>query len=198
MEIRRTIAWALLIALLAAAATGLVLLFIGGQDDVLRVLLSVLVFAGALVLALPAQLHAISWLQMATGALCLAAAVLAWTAIWLPADSGAGDQLGRSIGMIGALLVVLGVALVVVAMVRGPHLRPARVAAWASHLTGIALLGMVWAAILTDGEALPPGRIVGGIAIIYVTSSLVAMLIALMRRYKVVPRDPPVEQDARP
>jgi hypothetical protein len=197
MEIRRTIAWALLIALLAAAATGLVLLFIGGQDDVLKVLLSVLVFAGALVLALPAQLHPLPWLQVATGALCLAAAVLAWTAIWLPEDSGAGDALGRSIGMIGALLVVLGVALVVLAMVRGPHLRAAHVAAWVSHLTGIAMLGMVWSAILTDGEALPPGRVVGGVAIIYVTSSLVAMLIALMRRYKVVPRDPPVQQDAR-
>jgi hypothetical protein len=57
---------------------------------------------------------------------------------------------------------------------------------------------MVWSAILTDGEVLPPARVVAGVAIIYVTSSLVAMLIALMRRYTVVPRDPPVERDARP
>jgi hypothetical protein len=179
MRIRNAIVWALLVALLAAAATGLVLLFIGGQEDVLKVLLSVLVFAAAMVLALPAHLHPLPWLQMATGGLAI-----------IP--------LGRTAGMITALLVVLGVALVVLAMVRGPRLRPARVAARVSHITGIALLAMVWAAILTDGEALPPARIVAGIAIIYVTSSLVAMLIALMRRYTLVPRDPPVEQDVRP
>jgi hypothetical protein len=198
VDIRRTTVWALLVALLAAAATGLVLLFIGGQDDVLKVLLSVLVFAGAMVLALPAQLHPVPWLQVATGALCLVTAALMWTVIWLPEDAGASDALGRTVGMIGVLLVVLGVALVVLAMVRGPRLRPARVAAWVSHVTGIALLGIVWAAILTDGEALPPGRIVGGIAIIYVTTSLVAMLIALMRRYKVVARDPDPEGPPQP
>ncbi len=198
MRIRRAIVWALLVALLAAAATGLVLLFLGGQDDVLKVLLSVLVFAGAMVLALPAQLHQVPWLQLSTGVLCLVAVALTWTAIWTPEDSGTIEAIGKTVGMITALLVVLGMALVVLAMVQGPGLRPARVAAWVSYPTGIALLGMVWAAILTDGEALPPGRIVGGIAIIYVTSSLVAMLIALMRRYKVVPRDPPVEQDVRP
>lgn len=197
MKIRRTLVWALLVALLAAAATGLVLLFVGGQDDVLKVLLSVLVFAGTLVLALPAHLHPIPWLQVATGVLSLVAAALTWALIWLPVDPGVGDVFGRVVGMIGTLLVVLGVALVVIAMVRGPHLRPARVAAWVSHLTGIAMLAMVWSAILTDGAVLPPARVVAGVAIIYVTSSLMAMLIALMRRYTVVPRDPPVERDAR-
>ena len=118
---------------------------------------------------------------MATGGLAIIDAALMWSIIWMNGDSEAGVPLGRTAGMITALLVVLGVALVVLAMVRGPRLRPARVAAWVSHITGIALLG-----------------IVAGIAIIYVTSSLVAMLIALMRRYTLVPRDPPVEQDVRP
>lgn len=190
MRIRNAIVWALLVALLAAAATGLVLLFIGGQEDVLKVLLSVLVFAAAMVLALPAHLHPLPWLQMATGGLAIIDAALMWSIIWMNGDSEAGVPLGRTAGMITALLVVLGVALVVLAMVRGPRLRPARVAARVSHITGIALLAMVWAAILTDGEALPPARIVAGIAIIYVTSSLVAMLIALMRRYTLVPREP--------
>lgn len=36
----------------------------------------------------------------------------------------------------------------------------------------------------------PRGRVVGGLAIIYVTSSLMAILIALMGRYKVVLREP--------
>lgn len=190
MRIRQAIIWALLTALLAAALTGLVLVFVGGQDDVLKVLLSVLVFAGSLVLALPAQLHPRPWLQVAVGTLCAADAVIAWVLIWFAGDSAAADALGRTAGMITALLVVLGVALLITAMVQGPRLRPARIAAWVSHGTGAALLVMVWMLILTDAEVPLPGRVVGGIAIIYVAASLTAILVTLMRRYRVVPRDP--------
>lgn len=190
MHLRQAIIWSLLTALLAAALVGLVLVFVGGQDDVLKVLLSVLIFAGVLVLALPAQLHPRPWLQVAVGALCAADAVIAWVLIWGAGDSAAADALGRTAGMITALLVVVGVALVLTAMVRGPHLRPSRIAAWVSHATGAALLVMVWLLILTDGEVPLPGRVVAGIAIIYVASSLTAMLVTLMRRYRVVPREP--------
>ncbi|MSO44810.1 MAG: hypothetical protein EXQ74_05850 [Thermoleophilia bacterium] len=187
--IRQIIVWALLVALLTAALTGLVLLFIGGHDDVLKVLLSVLIFAGALVLTLPAQIHQPVWVQVGTAALCGADAVLAWILIWLPVGSGTGVAIGRGAGMITALLIVVGVALLVRAMVLGPGLRAARAAAWVSHSTGITLLAMVWVAILSDGEVTAPGRVVAGLAIIYITSSLVAILIALMRRYTVVPRE---------
>lgn len=180
--------WALLASLMAAALTGLVLVFIGGQDDVVRVLLSVLVFAGALVLALPAFLHAATVVQAGVGLLAGACAVLWWVVIWMPGDAAPADAIAKTGGMLLALLVVLGVALLLLAMVRGPRLRPARIAMWVSHATGLALLGMIWALIVSDGDVPLPGRVVGGIAIIYVTSSLTAILVTLMRRYAVVRR----------
>ena len=186
---RARILWTLLGALLAAAVMGLVLLVVGGQEDVLRVLVTVLVFAGALVLAVPGYLHPSTRLQISTSALCALDAVVAWVLIWMPGSWDAADWVGRTAGLITALLVIGDVALILLLMVRGPRLRAARVAMWISHVTGAALLMIVWLAILTDGETTPPARIIGGLAIIYIATSLSAILISVIRRYKIVPRD---------
>ena len=186
---RARVLWTLLGALLAAAVMGLVLLVVGGQDDVLRVLLTVLVFAGALVLAVPGFLHPSVRLQAVTSTLCAICALVAWVLIWMPGSWEAADWVGRSAGLIVALLVIGDVALILLLMVRGPGLRPARIAMWISHVTGAALLVIVWLAILTDGETAPPARITGGLAIIYIATSLSAILISVIRRYKIVPRN---------
>jgi hypothetical protein len=46
---------------------------------------------------------------------------------------------------------------------------------------------LVWAMILTDGEALP-ARVLAGVAIIYAATALGALVLALMRSYAVVRR----------
>lgn len=189
MPLRTRILWALLVALGAAAILGLVVLFIGGQDQVLKLLLSVLVFAAVLALALPSQLHAPAIVRGLMATLCVADGIIVWVLVWGAEQSSVADALGRAAGMITVLLVVANVALMIWQMVRGPRLRPARIAMWVSHVTGLGLLAIAWEMILTDADPAPPARVTGGIAIIYVAASLGAILIALMRRYKVVPRD---------
>ena len=65
-------------------------------------------------------------------------------------------------------------------------MRPVAVTA---DVTGLMLLGMVWAMIATDGAAGVPDRAIGGTAIIYAASALGALVMAVMRSYAIVRRD---------
>lgn len=181
--------WALLVLLGAAALIGLGIVFAGAADEVVQLLLSVLVLAGALLLALPAELHPWPAVRGAVMALAVLDAVLAWLLIWMPEVEGTTDWIARSAAVITTLLVAVAVALTVLRVVRGPRMTLARVVAWVSHATGLVLVVMVWMKILSDGEAGPPDRIIAGLAIIYAASSLGAVLIGLLRRFTVVPRE---------
>jgi hypothetical protein len=56
-------------------------------------------------------------------------------------------------------------------------------------VAGVALLGMAWAMILTDGGADVPVRLMAGTAIIYAAAALGALVLAFIRSYSLVRRD---------
>ena len=111
-------------------------------------------------------------------------AIVVWVIIWMPSPP---DALGRATAMLALLLVVAAAAVVLSRVVAGPNLRLPRMVARVAYVGGVVFLAMGWAMILTDGEALP-GRVLAGVAIIYATSALAAVVIALMRSYTVVRR----------
>ena len=179
---------ALLIVLGIAALVGLGIVFAGPETTVMRVLGSVLVLGGALLLAMPALLAPWRPLRIAMGALIAINAVLVWIIIWAPEDGETPVGVGRASAMIATLLLVLAVAVVLERITRGARLRLPRRIAWVGDVAGAALLGMAWAMILTDGEADVPARVMAGTAIIYASAALAALLLALMKSYSVVRR----------
>lgn len=180
---------ALLIVLAIAALVGLGIVFAGPEDIVMRVLGSVMVLGGALLLSLPAALAPRRWLQIGMGALVGVDAVLTWVLIWTPEGANAPDAVGKASAMIVTLLIVLAVGVVLERITRGPRLRLPRRIAWVGAVAGAALLGMIWAMILTDGDADIPARFMAGVGIIYAAASLGALVLALMRSYSIVRRD---------
>ncbi len=178
----------LLVALGVAALVGLGIVFLGPGDAVTRVLLSVLVLGGAMLLAMPAVLAPAVWLRIGMGVLVGADAVLAWVMIWIPDTSDVPVAMGRASAMIITLLVVLAAGIVLQRVTRGGRMRAPRIVAVVSTCAGAVLLGLAWAMILTDGEAGIPGRLMAGVAIIYAATALGALVLALMRSYVVVRR----------
>lgn len=180
---------ALLIVLGIAAVVGLGIVFAGPEDVVMRVLGSVLVLGGALLLAMPAVLAPWRALGGAMGALIAVNAVLVWVIIWAPGGGDLPEWIGRASAMIVTLLVVLSVGIVLERMTRGRWLRVPRRIAWVGGVAGVALLGMAWAMILTDGGADVPVRLMAGTAIIYAAAALGALVLAFIRSYSLVRRD---------
>jgi hypothetical protein len=180
---------ALLIVLGIAAVVGLGIVFAGPEDVVMRVLGSVLVLGGALLLAMPAVLAPWRALGGAMGALIAVNAVLVWVIIWAPGGGDLPEWIGRASAMIVTLLVVLSVGIVLERMTRGRRLRAPRRIAWVGDVAGVALLGMAWAMILTDGGADVPVRLMAGTAIIYAAAALGALVLAFIRSYSLVRRD---------
>lgn len=178
---------ALLIVLAIAALIGLGIVFAGPEDVVMRVLGSVLVLGGALLLAMPAALIPQMPLRVAMAVLVGIEAVLTWVIIWTPDGANVPDWLGRATAMIVTFLVVAAVAIVLQRVTRGPNLRTPRIVAAISAVAGVVFMALVWAMILTDGEALP-GRVLAGVAIIYAATALGALVLSLMRSYAVVRR----------
>ncbi len=178
---------ALLIVLAIAALIGLGIVFAGPEDIVMRVLGSVMVLGGALLLAMPAVLIPRVPPRVAMAALVGVEAVLTWVIIWW-ADSGTLPVwMGRASAMLVTLLLVAAVAIVLWRVTRGERLRTPRIVAGVSVVAGVAFGAMVWAMILTDGEALP-GRVLAGVAIVYAATALGALVLSLMRSYAVVRR----------
>ncbi len=175
---------ALLVVLIIAALIGLGIVFAGGDDTVTRALISVLVLGAAFLLAVPAALSPRPALLWSMVTLTAIEAVLVWILIW---TSNPAEGLGRAVLMIAVLLVIAAVAIVLIRAVTGPNLRLPRIVSYVSDVTGLIFLGMAWPMILTDGDAIP-GRVLAGVAIIYATSTLAALVIALMRNYTVVRR----------
>lgn len=180
---------ALLIVLGVAALVGLGIVFAGPEHTVMRVLGSVLVLGGALLLSMPALLAPWRPLRVAMGALIAVNAVMVWIIIWTPEGGEAPVWVGRASAMIATLLLVLAVGVVLERITRGPRLRLPRRIAWVGDVAGAALLGMGWAMILTDGEADVPARVMAGTAIIYASAALAALVLALMKSYSVVRRN---------
>ena len=178
---------ALLIVLAIAALIGLGIVFAGPEDTVMRVLGSVMVLGGALLLAMPAALMPLVPLRVAMAVLVGAEAVLMWVIIWAPDASTLPDGIGRASAMLATFLVVAAVAIVLWRVTRGERLRTPRIVAGVSMVAGAAFGAMMWAMILTDGEALP-ARVLVGVAIIYAATGLGALVLALMRSYAVVRR----------
>lgn len=175
---------ALLVVLVVAALIGLGIVFVGADENVAKALLSVLVLGAACLFAVAAALAPrpeVLWSLMAAIAI---EAMLVWVVIWMPSPP---DALGRATAMLALLLVVAAAAVVLSRVVAGPNLRLPRMVARVAYVAGVVFLAMGWAMILTDGEALP-GRVLAGVAIIYATSALAAVVIALMRSYTVVRR----------
>lgn len=178
---------ALLIVLAIAALIGLGIVFAGPEDIVMRVLGSVMVLGGALLLAMPAALIPQVPLRVAMAALVGVEAVLTWVIIWSPDSSTLPDWMGRASAMIVTVLVVAAVAVVLWRVTRGERLRTPRIVAAVSVVAGVVFGAMVWAMILSDGEALP-GRVLAGVAIVYAATALGALVLSLMRSYAVVRR----------
>ncbi|MBU6363397.1 MAG: hypothetical protein KGQ95_04170 [Acidobacteria bacterium] len=178
---------ALLIVLAIAALIGLGIVFAGPEDTVMRVLGTVMVLGGALVVAMPAALIPQVALRVAMAAVVAIEAVLMWVIIWAPDSNSLPDWVGRASAMIVTFLVVAAVAIVLWKVTRGERLRTPRIVAAVSTLAGVVFGGMIWAMILTDGEAMP-ARVLAGVAIIYAATALGALVLALMRSYAVVRR----------
>ncbi len=179
----------LLAALAAAAVIGLWIVFTGGSSTVGQVLGSVLVLGGGVLLALPAVLA--RWVPVRIGIAVLAGvgAILIWVAIWMPDGEVVPEWIGRAAAMITVLLVITAVALVLHHLTASARLTAARYVTYTSDVTGLMMLGMAWAMILTGGDAGVPARAIAGVAIIYVTSALGALVMAVMRSYTIVRRD---------
>lgn len=175
---------ALLVVLVVAALIGLGIVFVGANDTITQALLSVLVLGAACLFAVAAALAPRPRLLWSLIAVIAIEAIVVWVIIWMPSPP---DALGRAAGMLALLLVVATAAVVLSRVVAGPDLRLPRIVARVAHVAGVVFLAMGWAMILTDGEALP-GRVLAGVAIIYATSALAAVVIALMRSYTVVRR----------
>ncbi len=190
---RRPVVGVLLRAVLAvlavAALIGLGIVFAGPEDTVMRVLGSVLVLGGALLLAMPAVFVPVMAARVAMLTLVVVEAILMWVIIWLPEADGAADWLGRAAAMIVTVLVVAAVAVVLWRVTRADHLRTPRIVAGVSVVAGIVFGAMAWAMILTDGDALP-ARVLAGVGIVYAATALGALVLALMRSYAVVRRTP--------
>lgn len=178
---------ALLMVLAIAALIGLGIVFAGPEDTVMRVLGTVMVLGGALLLAMPAALIPQVALRVAMAAVVAIEAVLMWVIIWAPDSNSLPDWVGRASAMIVTFLVVAAVAIVLWKVTRGERLRTPRIVAAVSVLAGVVFGAMVWAMILTDGDALP-ARVLAGVAIIYAATALGALVLALMRSYAVVRR----------
>ena len=178
---------ALLIVLAIAALIGLGIVFAGPEDTVMRVLGSVVVLGGGLLLAMPAALIPQVPLRVAMAVAVAAEAVLTWVIIWSPDASTLPDWMGRASAMLVTVLVVAAVAIVLWKVTRGERLRTPRIVAAVSALAGVVFGAMIWAMILTDGEALP-ARVLAGVAIIYAATALGALVLSLMRSYAVVRR----------
>lgn len=179
---------ALLVVLAIAAVIGLGIVFAGPEDTVTRVLLSVLVLGGALLLAIPAALAPWAAVRWGMGVLVAIDAVLTWVIIWAVEESGFPTWVGKASAMIVTLLVVLAVALTLLRVTSGARLRMPRIVAMVSGIAGILLLAFAWAMIITDGDAGIPARVIAGVAIIYAATALGALVLALMRSYAVVRR----------
>lgn len=179
---------ALLIVLGIAALVGLGIVFAGPETTVMRVLGSVLVLGGALLLAMPALMAPWRPLGIAMGVLIAVNAVLVWMIIWTPEDGQVPVWVGRAPVMIVTLLVVLAVGIVLERVTQGPRLHLPRRIAWAGDVAGVALLGMAWAMIVTGGEADVPVRLMAGVGIIYAALMLGALVLSLMKSYSVVRR----------
>ena len=184
----RALLRALLVVLAVAAAIGLGIVFLGPGDAVTRVLLSVLVLGGAMLLAMPAVLAPAMWLRIGMAVLVGVDALLAWVMIWLPDPEEIPAGIGRASAMIITLLVVLAVGVVLQRVTAGARMRAPRIVAIVSTFAGVVLLGLAWAMILTDGGAGIPGRVIAGVAIIYAATALGALVLALMRSYALVRR----------
>ena len=178
---------ALLIVLAIAALIGLGIVFAGPEDTVMRVLGSVMVLGGALLLAMPAALIPQVPLRVGMAVLVGIEAVLTWIIIWAPDSSTLPDWMGRASAMLVTFLVVAAVAIVLWRVTRGERLRTPRIVAGVSVVAGVVFGAMIWAMILTDGEALP-ARVLVGVAIVYAATALGALVLSLMRSYAVVRR----------
>ena len=110
-----------------------------------------------------------------------------WVIIWAPDSSSLPDWVGRASAMIVTFLVVAAVAIVLWKVTRGERLRTPRIVAGVSVVAGVVFGALIWAMILTDGEALPT-RVLAGVAIVYAATALGALVLALMRSYAVVRR----------
>lgn len=179
---------ALLVVLALAAVIGLGIVFAGPEDTVTRVLLSVLVLGGSLLLSIPAALAPWPALRWLMGGLVAVDAVLTWVIIWAVDNATLPDWVGKAAAMIVTLLVVMAVGLTLHRVTAGARLRTPRIVAMVSGVAGVILLGMAWAMIVTDGEADIPARVIAGVAIIYAATALGALVLALMRSYSVVRR----------
>ena len=186
--VMRALLRALLVVLAVAAAIGLGIVFLGPGDAVTRVLLSVLVLGGAMLLVMPAVLAPAMWLRIGMAVLVGVDALLAWVMIWLPDPEEIPAGIGRASAMIITLLVVLAVGVVLQRVTTGSRMRAPRIVAIVSTCAGAVLLGMAWAMILTDGGADIPGRVMAGVAIIYAATALGALVLALLRSYALVRR----------
>jgi hypothetical protein len=180
---------ALLIVLGIAAVVGLGIVFAGPEDVVMRVLGSVLVLGGALLLSMPAVLAPTRWLAVGMGALIAVNALLVWIIIWTPDGGDLPDGIGRASAMIVVLLVVLAVGIVLERMTRGDRLRLPRRISWVADVAGVALGAMAWAMIVTDGDADVPARLMAGTAIIYAAGALGALVLSFIRSYSLVRRE---------
>ena len=187
MPVNGVLLRALLIVLAIAALIGLGIVFAGPEATVMRVLGSVLVLGGGLLLAMPAALIPQVGLRVAMAALVGAEAILIWVIIWSPDASTLPDWMGRASAMVATFLVVAAVAIVLWRVTRGEHLRTPRIVAGVSVVAGVVFGAMIWAMILSDGEALP-ARVLAGVAIIYAATALGALVLSLMRSYAVVRR----------
>jgi hypothetical protein len=170
--------------LAVAALIGLGIVFFGASESVVRVLLTILVLGAAVLLAVPAALASPVAVRVGMGVAIAIDAVATWVIVW---SDDVPMWLGRLTGMLFVLILVGAVSIVVLRMTTGTAARAVRRPAVFRVLPGAVLVGLAWAMILSDGEAVP-GRVIAGVAIIYAASAGGALVLALMRNYEIVRR----------